>query len=105
MAVSPGSAVSLNQISLRRRLGAFGSDSLMITFYGNTPSARMSIVHGRKPGLLISTRLRQRRACPAPTVGVGHARLFATTRTKLSWFSFTFSGPQAHFDTQDWLPR
>src|SRR6266536_550097 len=25
----------------------------------------------------------ERRACPAPTVGVGHARPFATTRTKV----------------------
>src|SRR5207249_686173 len=47
---------------------------------------------------LISSRLTQRRECPAPTVGVGHARLFATTRAKSSlgnvaWFSLHFCGP------------
>src|SRR5438552_11223035 len=52
---------------------------------------------------LISSRLMQRRACPAPTVGVGHARLFVTTRAKSSfgnvaWFSSHFCGPQAHYD-------
>src|SRR5260370_15025373 len=36
MAVSPGSALSLNQISLRSRLGGFCPDSLMVSFYGNT---------------------------------------------------------------------
>src|SRR5260370_28167754 len=36
MAVSPGSALSLNQISLRRRWGVLRSDSLMVTFYGTT---------------------------------------------------------------------
>src|SRR6266481_7872066 len=35
MAVSPGSALSLNQISLRRRWVVLGSDSLMVTSYGN----------------------------------------------------------------------
>src|SRR5881628_313763 len=49
---------------------------------------------------LISSRLMQRRACPAPTVGVGHARLFATTRINFSlggqaWFSSHFCGPKA----------
>src|SRR6266566_359425 len=42
---------------------------------------------------LISSRLTERRACPAPTVGVGHARLFATTRTK--FLTLGLSGPPA----------
>src|SRR5712692_3019182 len=42
MAVSPGSAVSLNQISLRRRLGGFESDSLMVIHYGNMGAGKES---------------------------------------------------------------
>src|SRR5438445_3886284 len=53
MAVSPGSAVSLNHISLRRRLGFFGSDSLM-TSYGNTRAVGESTT-GTQPATIFSS--------------------------------------------------
>jgi len=70
---------------------------------GDAVAARACGARSKTHSPLISSRLMQRRACPAPTVGVGHARLFVTTRAKSSfgnvaWFSSHFGGPQAHGD-------
>src|SRR5438034_5175108 len=72
-------------------------------FRDDVETARACGARSKTHSPLISSRLMQRRACPAPTVGVGHARLFVTTRAKSSlgnvaWFSSHFGGPQAHVD-------
>src|SRR5439155_557619 len=76
-------------------------EHVRISFRDDVETARACGARSKTHSPLISSRLMQRRACPAPTVGVGHARLFVTTRAKSSlgnvaWFSSHFVGPQAH---------
>src|SRR5438874_1324631 len=66
-------------------------------FRDSVETARACRARSKTHSPLISSRLMQRRACPAPTVGVGHARLFATTR-----INFSFRGPSLVFITLLW---